>query len=153
MSIVLDAVTDGVMDGVTDGRGIMRAGVMLSRPVYQALLIVLTLSAAAGGLWLLIAPSPSPGVEITFPPTPSVVAASPATDDIVTTPSPGLVSLNTATAQELEELPGIGEVLAARIVAYWDEQGPFLRVDQVMAVSGIGPATYERIRGLVTVGE
>ena len=131
----------------------MRAVVMLPRPVYQALLIVLTLAAAAGGLWLLIAPSSSPGVEITFPPTPSVAAASPATAETVTTPSPGLVSLNTATAQELEELPGIGEVLAARIVAYRDEHGPFLRVDQVVAVRGIGPATYERIRGLVTVGD
>ena len=56
------------------------------------------------------------------------------------------VNLNTASASELTALPGIGETLAARIVAWREENGPFVRVDQVMAVSGIGPRTYERIR-------
>jgi competence protein ComEA len=63
----------------------------------------------------------------------------------------GLVNINTASATELEALPGIGEVLAATIVAYRDEHGPFASVDQLEDVSGIGPSTLEDIRDLVTV--
>jgi competence protein ComEA len=63
----------------------------------------------------------------------------------------GLVNINAASATELEALPGIGEVLAATIVAYRDEHGPFASVDQLEDVSGIGPSTLEEIRDLVTV--
>jgi competence protein ComEA len=62
-----------------------------------------------------------------------------------------LVNINTASATELEALPGIGEVLAATIVAYRDEHGPFASVDQLEDVSGIGPSTLEDIRDLVTI--
>jgi competence protein ComEA len=62
-----------------------------------------------------------------------------------------LINVNTATAAELEVLPGIGEVLAGTIVAYRDEHGPFGSVDQLEDVSGIGPVTLEEIRDLVTV--
>jgi competence protein ComEA len=62
-----------------------------------------------------------------------------------------LVNINAASATELEALPGIGEVLASTIVAYRDEHGPFASVDQLEDVSGIGPATLEEIRDLVTV--
>jgi competence protein ComEA len=63
----------------------------------------------------------------------------------------GLVNINTASATELEALPGIGEVLAATIVAYREEHGPFASVDQLEDVSGIGPSTLEEIRDLVAV--
>jgi competence protein ComEA len=62
-----------------------------------------------------------------------------------------LVNINTASATELEALPGIGEVLAATIVAYRDEHGAFASVDQLEDVSGIGPSTLEEIRDLVTI--
>ena len=62
-----------------------------------------------------------------------------------------LVNVNTASAEELETLPGIGEVLAAAIIAYREEHGPFTSVDQLEDVSGIGPVTLEEIRDLVTV--
>jgi competence protein ComEA len=52
----------------------------------------------------------------------------------------GIVDLNVASAVELEELPGIGPVLAGRIVAYRDQNGPFRSVDQLIEVPGIGPA-------------
>lgn len=63
----------------------------------------------------------------------------------------GLVNVNTATEAELETLPGIGPVLAAAIVQYRTEHGPFTSVEQLEEVSGIGPATLAEIRDLVTV--
>ena len=63
----------------------------------------------------------------------------------------GLININSASATELEALSGIGEVLAATIVEYRDQNGPFATVDDLMDVSGIGPATLEEIRDQVTV--
>ena len=65
--------------------------------------------------------------------------------------SAGLININTASATDLEALSGIGEVLAAAIVEYRTENGPFTSVDDLEDVSGIGPATLEEIRDLVTV--
>jgi competence protein ComEA len=62
------------------------------------------------------------------------------------------VDLNTAPVEELVRLPGIGEVLAGRIVAYREAHGRFASVDELAAVSGIGPVVLEGIRELVTVG-
>jgi competence protein ComEA len=63
----------------------------------------------------------------------------------------GLVNVNTAPAAELEALPGIGEVLAQRIVDYRTEHGPFASVEDLVDVSGIGDAILAEIRDLVTV--
>lgn len=65
----------------------------------------------------------------------------------------GKLNVNRATAEELEELPGIGPALAARIIAYREENGPFARVDDLVRVSGIGPKTIDRFRDLVTVDD
>jgi competence protein ComEA len=62
-----------------------------------------------------------------------------------------LVNINTASATELEALDGIGEVIAAAIVDYRTQNGPFTSVDQLEDVSGIGPATMQGIRDSVTV--
>ena len=62
-----------------------------------------------------------------------------------------LVNVNTATPEELETLPGIGEVLAQAIVDFREDGGPFTSVDQLLDVSGIGEVTLEEIRELVTV--
>lgn len=63
----------------------------------------------------------------------------------------GLINLNSATAEDLETLPGIGEVLAAAIVQFREEHGPFTSVEQLVDVSGIGEVTLEEVRELVTV--
>ena len=63
----------------------------------------------------------------------------------------GLVNVNTATAAELEALPGVGEVIAQAIVDYRTQNGPFATVDELLDVSGIGDATLANIRDLVTV--
>ena len=65
--------------------------------------------------------------------------------------SGGSVPVNSATAQELETLPGIGPVLAQRIVEDRDTHGPFASVDDLQRVSGVGPALVERWDGLAHV--
>jgi len=62
-----------------------------------------------------------------------------------------LVNINTASAEELESLPGIGSTYAERIIAYRQEHGPFTDPAQIMEVKGIGPARYEEIKSLITV--
>lgn len=57
-----------------------------------------------------------------------------------------LVSINTATVEELCRLDGIGEVLAARIVTYRSKHGGFATLEQLKQVSGIGDARYEAIK-------
>ena len=61
----------------------------------------------------------------------------------------GPVSLNTATAEQLDSLPGIGPATAQQIIAYREAQGPFTSVDQLTDVPGIGPAKLEQLRPLV----
>jgi competence protein ComEA len=56
------------------------------------------------------------------------------------------VSINRASARELEALPGIGPVLAGRIVTYRTANGPFRSVDDLINVSGIGPKLLEQLR-------
>lgn len=61
------------------------------------------------------------------------------------------IDLNRATASELQTLPGVGPVLADRIVAYRDSMGRFDRVEELGSVKGIGPATLARLRDRVAV--
>ncbi|MGN5732359.1 helix-hairpin-helix domain-containing protein [Arthrobacter psychrochitiniphilus] len=63
----------------------------------------------------------------------------------------GLLNLNTATAGELDTLPGVGPVLAERIVAWRTEHGPFATVDGLDAVAGIGAKLLAGLRDLVSV--
>ena len=65
--------------------------------------------------------------------------------------SDGLLDINSATAEELETLPGIGDVLARRIVDYRTEYGPFAEVNGLLEVSGIGDQKLEAIEFLITV--
>jgi competence protein ComEA len=89
------------------------------------------------------------GTQILVPKSgPAVPGASPA--PIGGAPA-GLININTATATELEALSGIGEVLAATIVEYRTTNGPFTVVDELLDVSGIGPATLDEIRDQITV--
>ena len=126
------------------------------RSTYRIALSLIALLTFAGAAWFVVAPAPSPGVEITRP-TPaanvSVLPDASGADASPTGEAALSVNLNTASVQELMELPGIGETLGGRIVAYREENGPFTRIDQIMAVSGIGPGTYEKLRHYVRVRE
>jgi competence protein ComEA len=63
----------------------------------------------------------------------------------------GKVDLNTATVADLDGLPGIGPVLAQRIVDHRGAEGPFRRVEDLDDVPGIGPAIFGELAGLVVV--
>lgn len=62
-----------------------------------------------------------------------------------------LIDINTALPSELQRLPGIGPALAERIVAYREAWGPFSTIEDIMEVSGIGPATFARMQHLLKV--
>lgn len=72
----------------------------------------------------------------------------PASGDLSTPPASagGLVNVNTADAGQLETLPGVGPVLAARIVEHRASHGPFTRLDELVEVSGIGDAVLAGLR-------
>src|SRR5690606_28142447 len=92
--------------------------------------LLLVLLAVAGVLWI------------------GLRGASPERIDIDRAERPDyqyLVDVNTAEWAELSQLPGIGEVLARRIVATRDARGPFLSTDDLMKVEGVGPRKLARI--------
>jgi competence protein ComEA len=68
------------------------------------------------------------------------------------TESGGLLNINTASAAELDGLPGIGQSFAERIIEYRTANGPFKSTDDLRNVKGIGPALFAKIAPLITVG-
>ena len=65
---------------------------------------------------------------------------------------PTLVNINTADADALMSLPGIGEVKAAAIIAYRETYGPFTSIEALLNVKGIGQSTLEGLREHITLG-
>ena len=65
---------------------------------------------------------------------------------------PQVVNINTATVQDFEALPGIGPVMAQRIVDYRNEHGPFKSVEELTKVKGIGESKLEELLDLITTG-
>jgi competence ComEA-like helix-hairpin-helix protein len=62
-----------------------------------------------------------------------------------------LINLNTATPQELEKLPGVGKIVAERIVAHREQYGPFRRTEHLMMVRGISDRKFRELRPLIAV--
>jgi competence protein ComEA len=62
-----------------------------------------------------------------------------------------VVNLNTATVAELEQLPGIGAKVAARIVEYRTKKGPFKKIEELMNVQGVGEKSFLKLRAQLTV--
>jgi competence protein ComEA len=63
------------------------------------------------------------------------------------------VNLNTATVDQLAELPGIGRAVAQRIVEYREKNGSFKKVEELMNVRGIGEKSFLKLTPLVTVAQ
>jgi competence protein ComEA len=92
------------------------------------------------GELIMVGVTPSPGVAVPAGPAGTGAAAA-----------GGLVNLNTATLADLDTLPGVGPVLAQRILDAREAQGGFKAVSELRKVDGIGDARYEQLKDLVTV--
>lgn len=118
----------------------------------QKLLIGLTLVFAAfiAGLFLGRNFNRQP---VQIQPLPAVTAAAVPPLSLMTEPTaPSIININTATVEEIQVLPGIGPLLAQRIVEYREENGPFETNGELMNVSGIGEKKLEEIWDYITVG-
>lgn len=63
------------------------------------------------------------------------------------------INLNTASVKQLESLPGIGEVIAKRIIEYRERQGPFRRPEEVIIIDGVSEAKYRQIEDRLCAGD
>lgn len=72
-------------------------------------------------------------------------------DNPTSNPSDSLININRASLEQLEELPGIGPSTAQKIIDYRNDIGEFNLIEDIMNVPGIGEATFENIRELITV--
>jgi competence protein ComEA len=79
-------------------------------------------------------------------------SSAPTGDDAVRDSKDGPLNLNTASAADLDGLPGIGQSLAERIIEYRTTNGPFKSVEDLQKVKGIGPALFAKLAPLVAVG-
>jgi len=66
--------------------------------------------------------------------------------------STAVVNINTASAAELDALPGIGAKTAARIVEYRQKNGPFKKIEELMNVRGVGEKNFLRLKAQISVG-
>jgi len=97
------------------------------------------------GQQVIVGTSESPRGEVVDPGGGSPAAGS------TTAAGAGLVNLNRATSQQLQELPGVGPVLAEAIIKWRTDNGSFTDVSQLRQVSGIGPKLFEKLSPLVTL--
>lgn len=63
----------------------------------------------------------------------------------------GKVNINTADAAELDTLPGVGPKIAAAILEWRKQNGRFQKLEDIMAVKGIGEKKFEKMKGLITI--
>ena len=63
------------------------------------------------------------------------------------------ININTASAEELDTLPGIGPARAADIIAYREENGGFKNIEEIKNIKGIGDKSFEDLKDLITVGK
>ncbi|MBN1537811.1 MAG: ComEA family DNA-binding protein [Anaerolineales bacterium] len=84
---------------------------------------------------------------------PPAVSMFTATPEATPTPYNPFININTATPAELESLPGIGPVLAQRIIAYREKHGAFAAIEDVQQVYGVNADTFAMIEDFISVGE
>ena len=95
-------------------------------------------------------------VTLSIPDAMQTVPAIPTETELdETIPEPTIsfpIDLNTAGPEQFMALPGIGDVLSKRIIAYREENGNFSRIEDIMNVDGIGKKRFEEILDLITIG-
>ena len=121
-----------------------------------SILVAVTLLFAVFTLGFFLGRNGSHGsVELSVPAAmqtlpPQTTCPEPTTPETVAVTFP--IDINRADAEQLTALPGIGEVLARRIVAYREENGSFLSTQEIQNVEGIGEKRLDAILDLITVG-
>ncbi len=101
----------------------------------------------------------SGGASITSSGPSTTSGTNPGTSPFTVLPTPvpsstaNLVNINSATMAQLDALPGISPTVAQNIVNYRNENGPFSTIEDIMNVPGIGPATFDTIKNLITTGD
>jgi competence protein ComEA len=81
-----------------------------------------------------------------------MISAGQATSPAKATPA-GVININTATAEQLDSLPGVGAKLAARIVDYRQKNGGFKKLEDLMNVQGIGEKNFLKLKPLITISQ
>ncbi|QRY84042.1 ComEA family DNA-binding protein [Tsukamurella tyrosinosolvens] len=136
-----------VADALTAARGALggadTASLNLAQPLRDGDQVVVGVVDAKAGVTLRS--SVRSGSAAGAAPTPGSDAAG------ATATAAGTVNINTASATELDRLPGVGAATAAAIIAYRDKNGPFRTVDDLGKVSGIGDAKLAKIKPMATV--
>lgn len=109
----------------------------------------------------VLSPSASAGPDTAAPTPPEAAVSDTASSQPAAETSPGgapavpsgqKVNINTASASELDTLPGIGEKLSQRIIDYRRENGAFKKPEDIIKVSGIGQSKYDTMKEMITVG-
>lgn len=143
--VVEVAAGSRVIDAITAAGGLTEAAdsgaVNLARPVVDGEQIYVPV------------PGETPPAQVPVAELPSGSASTaPGTGTSGATPAAGAaINLNTADVAALDTLPGVGPAIAGRIVDWREAHGGFATVDDLLEVSGIGPAVLAKIRDLVTV--
>ena len=82
----------------------------------------------------------------------SAQAKAPAPRGAKAAPTTAVVNINTASAAELDSLPGIGAKTAARIIEYRQKNGPFKKIEELMNVRGVGEKNFLKLKDQISVG-
>jgi competence protein ComEA len=120
---------------------------MAGRKFWAIIIIFLIAVIVAGGIVAWQRYNPPRAIEISLPPAPELDG------EVNPAEQPQKIDINRAEAWLLEALPGIGPSKAQAIIGYRQQNGYFQHIIEITEVDGIGPAIYEGIKDLITVGD
>lgn len=127
----------------------MKLRAFFTKSEYGLLILTVVFLLVISGVFWRVGPKPS-SADYTVTTERTAAGVTPAAGPEA---AAGRVNLNTASAEELQSLPGIGEVLAARIIEYREQSGPFACPEELMAVKGIGESLFDAVSGRITTEE
>ena len=126
----------------------MKLRAFFTKSEYGLLILTVVFLLVISGVFWRVGPKPS-SADYTVTTERTAAGVTPAAGPET---AAGQVNLNAASAEELQSLPGIGEVLAARIIEYREQSGPFACPEE-LAVKGIGESLFDAVSGRITTEE